>query len=285
MSEFDTKKHVEDQRRDWNRVAPAWEKWDDWLDLGFKATSDYLIRETRISKGHHILDIGSGTGFPAIPAAQAVGPSGSIIGIDVSEGMLEVARRKAKKLGVKNISFRQTEGDSLGFDDNHFDAVISRYCLMFLPNLDQTLREIVRVLKPGGTVAVLVWAAKEKNPYITLAANVLKNYIEIPPPDPSLPGIFYLATPGDLLSRMKQAGIDRLNETEVKIEGVFESGEEYLECLREMAAPMAGMFAQLSPDQRPQAEKDIITQAEKFQRDGKVRIPGVALGVSGIKPS
>ena len=285
MSEFDPIRHVEDQRRDWNRVAPAWEKWDAWLESGFRVTSDFLIREARISAGHHILDVGSGTGHPAIPAAQIVGPSGSVIGIDVSERMLEVSRRKAEALGVNNVSFRRAEVDSLGFDDNHFDAVISRYCLMFLPYLGQTLREIARVLKPGGGVAVLVWAVKEKNPYITLAANVLKNYIEIPPPDPSLPGIFYLATPGDLLSRMKQAGFDRLNEAEVQIEGAFESGEEYLQCLKEMAAPMHGLFAALPANQKPHAEKDIIGQAEQFRRDGKVRIPGVALAVSGVKPS
>jgi len=284
MGNFDPNQFVETQRKDWNRVSSAWEKWDAWFDAGFESCNKHLVDRARLGPGHQVLDLGSGTGYPAIPAAQRVGLKGHVTGIDLAEGMLEVARRKAEKLGLKQITFRQSDVASLSFEAGRFDAVTSRFCLMFLPHLDQTLREVHRVLKPGGTVAAAVWAAREKNPYITIPMGVLREYIDIPPVDPTVPGIFYLERPGDLLGRMKAAGFTDLREDEIPIEGVFSSGREYLDCLKEMAAPLQGLFEKVPREKRAEVEEKMAQGAERFRRGGEVRIPGVALAVSGIKP-
>ncbi|HTN43118.1 MAG TPA: methyltransferase domain-containing protein [Nitrospiria bacterium] len=283
MADFDPNQFVEGQRQDWNRVSSAWEKWDAWFDVGFESCNRHLVDRARLGPGHHVLDLGSGTGYPGIPAAQRVGPKGHVTGIDLAEEMLEVARRKAEKLGLKQITFRQSDVASLSFEAGRFDAVTSRFCLMFLPRLDKTLREVHRVLKPGGAVAAAVWAAREKNPYITIPMGVLREYIEIPPVDPAVPGIFYLERPGDLLGRMKAAGFTELREEEIPIEGVFSSGREYLDCLKEMAAPLQGLFEKVPREKRTEVEEKMVQGAERFRRGGEVRIPGVALAVSGIK--
>lgn len=284
MPNLDPIQFIEMQRKDWNRVSSAWEKWDAWLNIRMEPCSRHLLEMARVSSGHFILDLGSGTGHPAISAAQLVGPTGHVTGVDLAEKMLEVARRKAAKLGLKHVTFQEADVSSLGFEAGWFDAITSRFCLMFLPQLDRTLQEMYRVLKPGGKVAVAVWAAKEKNPYITLPMGILKEFVEMPPMDPSVPGIFYLERPGDLLGRMKTAGFTDLREEEIPIEGVFSSGKEYLECLREMAAPLQGMFEKIPQEKRAAAEDKMIQAAERFRRGGEVRIPGVALAVSGIKP-
>jgi len=284
MSDFDPIQYVETQRRDWNRVSSAWEKWDAWLDVRMEPCSRHLLEKARVSTGHRVLDLGSGTGHPAIPAAQLVGPTGHVTGVDLAEKMLDVARRKAAKLAIGHVGFQQTDITSLPFEADRFDVVISRFCLMFLPYLDRTLNEIFRVLKPGGTVAVAVWAAREKNPYITLPIGILKEYIELPPVDPTIPGIFYLERPGDLLGRMESAGFEDLWEEDVPIEGVFTSGKEYLDCLREMAAPLQGLFEKIPSEKRDEVEDKMIRAAERFRRNEDVRIPGVALAVSGVKP-
>jgi ubiquinone/menaquinone biosynthesis C-methylase UbiE len=285
MANFDPNQFVETQRNDWNRVSSAWEKWDAWLNVGFEPCNRHLVDQARLGPGHHVLDLGSGTGYPAIPAAQRVGPGGHVTGVDLAEEMLEVARRKAAKLGLSHVTFQQGDVATLGFEASRFDAVTSRFCLMFLPHLDKALQEAHRVLKPGGRVSTAVWAAREKNPYITLPMGVLKDYVEMPPVDPTLPGIFFLERPGDLLGRMKAAGFTDLREEEVPIEGVFSSGREYLDCLREMAAPLQGLFEKVHRVKRSEVDGKMVQGAERFRRGDRVRIPGVALTVSGVKPS
>ncbi|MES4785477.1 MAG: ubiquinone biosynthesis protein UbiE, partial [Nitrospiraceae bacterium] len=88
-------------------------------------------------------------GYPAILAAYAVGPRGSVVGLDLADSMLDAARRKAQRLGLTNITFRTSDISSLPFDAGSFNAVISRFCLMFLPDVPKAVGEIARVLQPG----------------------------------------------------------------------------------------------------------------------------------------
>src|SRR3990172_11202145 len=132
MSSVDAKKIIETQRQSWDRVAPAWEKWDQTLEQGLTFVSYRLIGDARISPGQRVLDLGCGTGYPSILAAHAVGNRGAVVGLDLSENMLAVARRKAEESGATNISFHAKDVTSLSYDSASFDAVISRFCLMFL---------------------------------------------------------------------------------------------------------------------------------------------------------
>src|SRR5262245_20474052 len=123
---------VEGQRQDWNRVAGGWEKWDRFFDEQMAFLNHRLVADARIRSGMRVLDLGPGTGYPALLGAQTVGPSGGVIGLDLAEQMLDVARRKASTLGLANITFRASDVTSLPFDAGSFDAVTSRFCLMFL---------------------------------------------------------------------------------------------------------------------------------------------------------
>lgn len=111
--------------------------------------------------------------------AQVVGPAGRVVGVDLAEQMLAVAERKAKRLGLTNVSFRTGDATTLPFGAASFDAVTSRFCLMFLPEIPKTAGEIARVLKPGGWVAAAVWSAAEKNPSMGLAMAAIKQLIEL----------------------------------------------------------------------------------------------------------
>ncbi len=86
---------IESQRQDWNRVAGGWEKWDRFFDEQMAFLNHRLVADARLRSGMRVLDLGSGTGYPALLAAQTVGPSGNVTGIDLAEQMLEAARRKA----------------------------------------------------------------------------------------------------------------------------------------------------------------------------------------------
>ena len=90
---------IEGQRQDWNRVAGGWEKWDRFFDEQMAFLNHRLVADARLRAGMQVLDLGSGTGYPALLGAQTVGPNGSVIGLDLAEQMLAVARRKATDAG------------------------------------------------------------------------------------------------------------------------------------------------------------------------------------------
>src|SRR5580765_6238446 len=121
--------------------------------------------------------------------------------------MLAVARRKASALGFANVTFRTGDVTALPFDANSFDAVTSRFCLMFLPEIPKAAAEIARVLNPGSWLAAAVWSAPEKNPSIGLSMETIKSVFELPTPDPPTPAILRLAKPGDLAGMLQQAGL------------------------------------------------------------------------------
>src|SRR5699024_16676 len=92
---------------------------------------------------------------------EIVRPGGSVIGVDLSEGMIEEARSRAADQGVKNITFKQIDAEALDLPDDSFDLIICSLGLMYYPYPEKALSEMVRVLKPGGRAVVLVWGARK----------------------------------------------------------------------------------------------------------------------------
>lgn len=276
---------IESQRTDWNRVAPGWEKWDDFFDENMAFLNHRLVSDARLRRGMRVLDLGSGTGYPALLAAQAVGSTGSVIGLDLAESMLAAAERKATRLGLGNVTFRTGDVSSLPFDASSFDAVISRFCLMFLPEIPGAIANIARVLKPGGYVAVAVWSGPDKNPYLRIPMDVIKQFIELPPPDPTAPGIFRLAKPGELAGMLQHGGLHEVTEHECPAEVLFPSPQEYFTSLIDIAAPIQNLWAKLSSIQQGEAEQRIVKTVEEYRQGSAFALPIAVRMVAGRKPA
>jgi ubiquinone/menaquinone biosynthesis C-methylase UbiE len=281
---MDKKQFIEMQRQDWNRVAPAWEKWDEKLSRNMSFVNHRLIADARLRPGQRVLDLGCGTGYPAILAGQAVGAHGSVVGLDLSEEMLTVARRKANAMGLSNMEFHAEDAATLPFEAASFDAVVSRFCLMFLPDIPHTVGEISRVLKPGAYLAAAVWSLPEKNPYIRIPMDVIKKFVELPAPAPDQPGIFRLAREGDLSGIAAKSGLTKIADEDVIGESIFDSSEEYFESLMEMAAPLQPLFAKLSPEQKKAAKTEIKNEADKYKKGNGIALPMTIRIVVAQKP-
>jgi enediyne biosynthesis protein CalE5 len=275
---------IEGQRQDWNRVAGGWEKWDRFFDEQMAFLNHRLVADARLRAGMQVLDLGSGTGYPALLGAQTVGSSGNVIGLDLAEQMLAAARRKATTLGLTNVTFRTGDVTALPFDANSFDAVTSRFCLMFLPEIPKSTAEIARVLKPGGWVAAAVWSTPEKNPYLMIPITVIKQFLDLPQPDPTAPGIFRLAKPGDLAGMLQQAGFTNLSEEEFIADVQFPSGEEYYASLMDIAAPIQNLFAKLSDQQKADARGRIVTSVDQYRKADGFALPIAVRMVAARKP-
>ena len=284
MSSQTPQQVIEGQRQDWNRVASGWEKWDRFFDEQMAFLNHRLVADARLRAGMQVLDLGSGTGYPALLGARTVGPNGNVIGLDLAEQMLAVARRKATALGLANVTFRTGDVTALPFEVNSFDAVTSRFCLMFLPEIPKAAAEITRVLRPGGWVAAAVWSSPDKNPSIGLSMEAIKSVIELPQPDPTAPGIFRLAKPGELAGMLQQAGLVDVTDQEFAAEWSYTSAEEYYTSLMEIAAPVQNLMAKLSDAQKQEVKRLIAQAAAQYQRGNRITFPLAVRMVAARKP-
>lgn len=275
---------IENQRQDWNRVAGGWEKWDRFFDEQMAFLNHRLIADARVRPGMRVLDLGSGTGYPALLAAQTVGAAGSVTGIDLAEQMLDAARRKAASLKLSNTTFRMGDVTTLPYETASFDAVTTRFCLMFLPEIPKAVTEIARTLKPNTWLAAAVWSAPDKNPYLKIPIDIIKQFTEIPPPDPTAPGIFRLAKPGELAGMLQQAGLTDIAEQEFLGDVRFDSADEYFSSLMDIAAPIQNLWAKLPPTQQTEARGNIIQTAGQYRKGSVIALPIAVRMVSARKP-
>ena len=267
----------------WSSVAPGWRKHDKRLTGAFHGVSTALLDRAGIRQGHHVLDVACGTGEPAIPAAQRVGPAGKVYATDLVAGMVAFAREKAQALKLANIEFVVNDGEALDLPAAAFDAATMRWGLMFMPEPVACLQRIHRALKSGATFATATWAAPDKNPWASVPLAVMKRYMELPAPVPGQTGIFAFADPQRLKDTMVAAGF-----RDVTVEGLDVSwagpgsGREYFEEVIEMAGPLASLFAKLPEDKKRSYADDVATEAERQSaRKPGVSLPGVTWIASG----
>ncbi len=265
---------------DFNRVALAWEKWEDWLEPCYRSFSEIFLKTAGVTEGHHVLDIGCGSGYPSVLEAQHVGIKGTVTGLDISETMLEVAKRRAKTHGLSNIQFKQCDVDSLPFPENHFDSATARFSLMFVKSPDRTLREVLRVLKKGARFSASVWANPEKNP---LPRKVLEHYYDLPLENSETPGPFRFCLSGVLAQKMLDAGFQTPNQEEILVKEAFRSGQQYVEHLLEASALWGSLLLKLGAEKLTEATESLIRAAEEFREGDAVHIPRCAFIVSASK--
>lgn len=119
-----------------------------------------LVDELGIEPGQHVLDVASGRGAVLFPATERAGPTGTVVGIDLADGMVRATNEDATRRGL-SARVRVMDAEQLDFPDATFDRVLCGFGLMFFPHLDKALAEFQRVLRPGGRIGVSTWQVSQ----------------------------------------------------------------------------------------------------------------------------
>jgi ubiquinone/menaquinone biosynthesis C-methylase UbiE len=128
------------------------------------------------------------------------------VATDISPEMVAVASRRATAAGLDNIQFLEVDAEDLRFENESFDAATNAYGLMFCPDPTRAVREVRRVLRPGGRFAFVTWDEPARNPFFTVIGGVAARCLSLTPPDPAGPGPFRFAPPGKLEAELRRGG-------------------------------------------------------------------------------
>jgi ubiquinone/menaquinone biosynthesis C-methylase UbiE len=134
------------------------------------------IDRLRLKPGSVVLDVGCGSGASAIPAGQVVGPRGRVIGVDLADRLLAMARAKAAAQNLQNIEFREADMEALGFPNESFDAVVCVFAIFFLPDMVKQVKELWRMVRLGGQLAITTWGPRMFEPGSTAWWAAVKQF-------------------------------------------------------------------------------------------------------------
>ena len=268
----------------WNENAKYWVQYSEMIRAMFAPLTTALIEHANIEEGQAVLDVAGGSGEPGLTIAEKVGPSGSVMCTDAVREMVEAARRNATQRGLTNVQFRQCTADSLPFPDNLFDATVCRLGIMFVPDPQAAVREMLRVTKPGGRLALAVWHKSEVNPFCYIVTNVMAQHVDSPAADPDAPNAFRFAETGKLANLLTEAGAREVEERVVKfnIQAPI-SAHQFWTMRSETSDTLREKLAKLSTGEQSQIAGEVEREVKEFFPHDQMNFPAQMILVTGTK--
>lgn len=203
-----------DQFNTWNGDSgQRWVATADRRDAVLAPIAELLLDQAAIQPGAAVLDVGCGCGATSLAAATATGPKGSVVGLDLSQPMLDLARRRAGEAGVPHLRFSQGDAQVHRLETS-FDVAISRFGTMFFDDPVAAFTNLARHLRPGGRLCIATWQPLVANQWLTVPGAALLGYGALPEGDgPGTPGMFAQADPVPIRSMLSSAGLVGIDST------------------------------------------------------------------------
>ncbi len=262
----------------WERAATGWGKRADRVRSFGMPVSAWMIDHAALQPGQLVLELAAGPGDTGFLASELIKPGGTLITSDVAEAMLGVARERAEAQGIDNVEFKQLQLEWIDLDTASVDTVLCRWGIMLVADPETAVREIRRVLKPGGTVAVAVWDEAAKNPWATIPGRALIELGHAERPDPDAPGMFVLAAPGRLAELLQSAGFVDPVVDSVGVERNYDTLDSYLSETLDLSGIFSQAIDALTDEERERVRSEVAMLAEPYtQPDGSVRLTGRSL--------
>jgi len=230
----------------------------------FRRFTDFVLEAGKVEKGQHVLDVGCGTGALSIAAAERVLPDGSVSGLDPNEEMLDVARNKDQP-----INWYDGSVVDIPFEAQTFDSVISQFAIMYVDDKPKALREMIRVLKPGGRLAILVPGTIDRSPGFSVAAELLHRLFGEEAAE-GMRAPFQSGNPQYLREVCDAAGLHHAEIFTVTGAGRFDTPEDFMKVEGSCAWSLGGL---LNEEQLELLYEEANTAFRPFQNDdGSVTI-------------
>jgi SAM-dependent methyltransferase len=262
----------------WQAMAPRWERGRELLWASTRAVSEWLVSRLDPQQGQVVLDLAAGTGETGFLAAELLGPSGRLISGDREPGMVEAAERVAASLGVTNAEFRMLDGASLDLAGASVDGVLSRFGYILKGNTPPVLGEIRRVLRPGGRLAFAVWAARERNPWMTVPAGVMVERGHLRDQTDEEVRLSARRNPEAIGALLAAAGFGEPEIEEMPVAYRFADSEELWFFVSELRGPVALALADLDESERQVVRAEIESRATRTATG--FELAGVSLNVA-----
>jgi SAM-dependent methyltransferase len=266
-------------RAAWNAVAAGWYAQREELWKVSRPVSEWMVRRLDPQPGDTVLELAAGLADTGLMAARLVGETGRVIITDFAPEMVAAARWRAEELGVQNAEFRRLEAERMDLETDRVDGVLCRWAYMLMIDPAAAFAETRRVLRPGGRLAFSVWAARERNPALSLAGNVLVELGYMSPPDPEAPGAFAMADLARIRELVVGAGFAEPEIEEISLRWRFANQDAYWRYLTQTSASVSPVLRAVPPKTQEKVRERLHEAARPFHSGEKYDFPAVCLNV------
>lgn len=279
MSEVDPQHPNAQQDAYWNEVAgPKWVALDEQINSQIEAIGHAAIEYAAVQPGEQVLDVGCGCGHTSRDLAAAVGSEGRVLGTDLSEPMLALARERGT--GTSHLDFVRGDAQVHSFEPGSFDLLFSRFGVMFFQDPAAAFANLRQALRKGGRVVFACWQEIGKNPWMAIPGAAAMQHLErAAPPDPFAPGPFAFADPARVTGILGEAGFENVSHEPYPCRVAVGRGlgrEAVLEFLVQMG-PAGAAMREAEPEVQQRIRNSVAEAVSPYLKEGEGMVMDAAV--------
>lgn len=261
----------------WSSVAGSWAKHAEYVDKRGIQVTEQMLDRTAPRPGERVLELACGAGGLGLAAAQRVAPGGEAVLSDVAPEMTAIAAQRAAAQGIANVRTCVLDLERIEQPDDAFDVVLCREGLMFATDPARAAREIARVARAGGRVAIAVWGPRRRNPWLGLVLDAVGAQLGRPVPPPGVPGPFSLEDADALGDLLAGAGLSDVAVGELAVPVRLPSFEDWWARTSALAGPLAKVLASLPEEAERAIRTRLKASVAAYETAAGLEFPGVTL--------
>jgi ubiquinone/menaquinone biosynthesis C-methylase UbiE len=270
--------------RMWAEVAGGWAEHAEDVDERSALLTKKMLELSTPRRGERVLELACGPGGAGLAAVEQVAPGGEVVLSDIAAEMTAIASQRAAARGLGIVTARVLDLEQIDEPDGSYDVVLCREGLMLVPDPERATREIRRVLRPGGRVALALWGPRESNPWLGVMFDAISAQLGCPVPPAGVPSPFSLESAEELGALLRDAGLSDVSVTGLSVPLLARSFEAWWTTRCALAGPLTTILVTLPADVRESIRARAEEAASPYETRDGLEFPGLALLAGGRRP-